>query len=42
MSSREGRDKVHNDTLNVYRNSVLHPLLRVTTSSELRSDVGVD
>jgi nicotinamidase-related amidase len=35
-------EKMHNDTLNLYRKTVLHPLLKVSTSSELLSDLGVD
>ncbi|MBW1716726.1 MAG: cysteine hydrolase [Deltaproteobacteria bacterium] len=35
-------EKMHNDTLNLYRKSVLRPLLKVSTSGELLSDLGVD
>jgi len=35
-------EKMHNDTLNLYRKTVLHPLLKVSTSSELLSDLGID
>ena len=35
-------EKMHNDTLNLYRKTVLHPLLKVSTSLELLSDLGVD
>jgi nicotinamidase/pyrazinamidase len=35
-------EKMHNDTLNLYTKTVLHPLLRVSTSLELLSDLGID
>jgi len=34
-------EKMHNDTLNLYRKTVLHPLLKVSTSLELLSDLGI-
>jgi nicotinamidase/pyrazinamidase len=35
-------EKMHNDTLNLYTKTVLHPLLRVSTSLELLSDLRID
>jgi nicotinamidase/pyrazinamidase len=35
-------EKTHHDTLSVYRNTVLYPLLRVSTLAGLLSDLGVD
>lgn len=35
-------ETMHNDTINLYTKTVLHPLLKVSTSGELLSDLGVD
>jgi nicotinamidase/pyrazinamidase len=35
-------ERIHNDTLDLYRQTVLHPLLRVSSSSELLSDLKAD
>ena len=35
-------ERIHNDTLDLYRQTVLYPLLKVNTSLELLSDLGVD
>ena len=35
-------ERIHNDTLDLYRKTVLYPLLRVSTSSELLSDLEAD
>jgi len=35
-------EKIHKDTLNLYRRTALYPLLKVSSSSELLSDLGVD
>ena len=35
-------EKVHNDTLDLYRQTVLYPLFRVSSSSELLSDLKAD
>ena len=34
-------EKIHKDTLNLYRRTALYPLLKVSSSSELLSDLGV-
>ena len=40
--SAAASEKIHKDTLNLYRRTALYPLLKVSTSSELLSDLGVD
>ena len=35
-------EKVHEETLNLYRKTALYPLLKVSTSSELLSELGAD
>ncbi|HUT70311.1 MAG TPA: isochorismatase family cysteine hydrolase [Desulfatiglandales bacterium] len=35
-------ERIHNDTLDLYRQTVLYPLLRVSSSSELLSDLKAD
>ena len=35
-------ERIHNDTLDLYRHTVLYPLLRVRSSSELLSDLKAD
>lgn len=35
-------ERIHTDTLDLYRQTVLHPLLRVSSSSELLSDLKAD
>ena len=35
-------ERIHNDTLDLYRQTVLYPLLRVSSSSELLSDLKTD
>ena len=40
--SAAASEKIHKDTLNLYRRTALYPLLKVSTSSELLSDLGAD
>ncbi len=40
--SAAASEKIHKETLNLYRRTALYPLLKVSTSSELLSDLGVD
>jgi len=35
-------ERLHNDTLNLYRRTALYPLLKVSTSSELLTELGID
>ncbi len=40
--SAAASEKIHKDTLSLYRRTALYPLLKVSTSSELLSDLGVN
>jgi len=40
--SAAASEKIHKNTLNLYGKTALYPLLKVSTSSELLSDLGVD